>query len=39
MTNLTITQTILIVRVVEWAHKNKIKVEDLTYQQIRQALK
>ena len=33
------TQTVLIVKIIEWAQKHKIKVEDLTARQIRTALK
>ena len=36
---MTKTEEILIVRVVEWAQKHKINIEDLTANQIRQALK
>ena len=33
------TELILIVKIVEWAQKHKIRVEDLTSAQIKQALK
>ena len=36
---MTKTQTILIVKIVEWAQKHGIKVEELTSQQIQLALK
>jgi hypothetical protein len=36
---MTKTELILMVKVVEWAQKHKVKIEELTAQQIRSALK
>ena len=36
---MTKIQKILIIRIIEWAQKHNIKIEDLTSQQIKMALK